>query len=54
MGNQLTPYDVKKIVELEPIPYEEPESEENESDDDDDDDLFEGEAKQASLFGEEE
>ena len=53
MGNQLTPYDVKKIVELEPVPYEEPESEENESDDDDDD-LFEGEAKQASLFGEEE
>ncbi|MBV7440509.1 DNA gyrase/topoisomerase IV subunit A [Weeksellaceae bacterium TAE3-ERU29] len=52
MGNQLTPYDVKKIVELEPIPYEEPEQEEDS--DDDDDELFDGEAKQASLFGEEE
>ncbi|MGV4468696.1 hypothetical protein ACQ1P1_11645, partial [Ornithobacterium rhinotracheale] len=53
MGNQLTTYDVKKIVPLEPIPYEEPEPEE-ENKEEEDEDSYDLEPKQASLFDDEE
>lgn len=53
MGNQLTTYDVKKIVPLEPIPYEEPEPEEK-NEEEEDEDSYDLEPKQASLFDDEE
>lgn len=50
MGNQLTTYPVKEINILESLPYEE----EQPAFDDDDHEFFEREAKQPSLFGDDE
>lgn len=46
LGNQLTTYPVKQINILDPLPFEEEEEEEDET--------FDNEAKQSSLFGDEE
>ncbi|MGI9525650.1 MAG: DNA gyrase/topoisomerase IV subunit A [Weeksellaceae bacterium] len=48
MGNQLTTHEVKKIIELEPIPYAE--EEETDNTNNEDDNFFEAEAEQGLLF----
>lgn len=52
MGNQLTPHEVRKIVALPPLPYEEPQAEEEENERENED-SFNGEGRQVSLFEDE-
>lgn len=54
MGNQLSSYNIRKVSALEPLPYTPPEPEVEPEKTSDEKDRFNGEAKQANLFGEEE